>query len=68
MAKYVIEDTTLVGIADAIREKEGSTAAIPVPGMKQRILDIISGSVSATDDGAGNVTLTITGNNTITVG
>lgn len=43
MAKYVIEDTTLIGIADAIREKEGSTAAIPVPGMKQRILDIQTG-------------------------
>ena len=43
MAKYVIEDTTLIGIADAIREKEGSIAAVPVLGMRQRILDIQTG-------------------------
>lgn len=43
MAKYVIEDTTLTGIADAIRSKEGTTAGIPVPDMSQRILEIQTG-------------------------
>lgn len=37
MGKYVIDETTLTGIGDAIREKEGTTAAIPVNNMKTRI-------------------------------
>lgn len=43
MAKYVINKSTLTGIADAIRSKEGSTAAIPVLNMKERILNIKTG-------------------------
>lgn len=38
--KYCIEDTTLIGIADAIREKEGSTDSIPVGDMASRIAAI----------------------------
>lgn len=44
MAKYVIEESTLTGIADAIRTKEGSSAVIPVLDMKQRILEIETGT------------------------
>ena len=43
MAKYVIEDTTLTDIGDAIREKEGTTELIPVTEMKPRILSIQTG-------------------------
>lgn len=37
MAKYFIEDTTLTGIAGAIRGKEGSSGAIPVADFASRI-------------------------------
>lgn len=37
MEKYSIEKSTLVGIADAIRQKKGITDPIPVPQMKQEI-------------------------------
>lgn len=37
MGKYVIDETTLTGIGDAIREKEGTTEVIPVNNMKARI-------------------------------
>lgn len=40
MAEYLIQDTTLTGIADAIREKEGSTDAILVASMAEKILGI----------------------------
>lgn len=42
MSKYVIEDTTLTGIADAIRGKTGGTAAIPVSNMAAQIRGIQS--------------------------
>ena len=35
--KYFIEDTTLTGVADAIREKEDSSTAIPVSSFASRI-------------------------------
>lgn len=44
MAKYSIEDTTLTGIADAIRAKEGSTGVIPVPDIPSRIAAIQTGA------------------------
>ena len=44
MAKYSIEDTTLTGIADAIRAKEGSTGVIPVPEIPSRIAAIQTGA------------------------
>lgn len=37
MAKYSIEDSTLIGIADAIREKEDSSDVIPVSELAGRI-------------------------------
>lgn len=43
MAKYVIEDTTLTGIADAIRSKTGGTDPIPVTGMAGQISAITGG-------------------------
>ena len=44
MAKYSIEDTTLTGIGDAIRAKEGSTGVIPVPEIPSRIAAIQTGA------------------------
>ena len=43
MAKYAIEDTTLTNIANAIRGKEGTTDAIPVASMAERIAGLPSG-------------------------
>ena len=40
MAKYIIEDTTLIAIADAIRAKTGSSESILVTDMAERILNI----------------------------
>lgn len=37
MAKYVIEDTTLTGIADAIRAKTGGTDPIAVSDMAEQV-------------------------------
>lgn len=37
MAKYSIEDTTLKGIGNAVREKEGTSADIPVLELEARI-------------------------------
>lgn len=52
MAKYSIEDTTLTGIGDSIRAKEGSSGAIPVAEIASRISAIETGkdvsSVTAT--------------------
>ena len=44
MAKYSIEDTTLTGIGDAIRAKDGSTGAIPVSDIPSRIAAIQTGA------------------------
>lgn len=43
MSKYVIDDTTLIGIGDAIRTKKGTSAQIPVPDLASEILSIPSG-------------------------
>ena len=43
MAKYSIEDTTMTGIGDAIRAKDGSTGVIPVPEIPSRIAAIHTG-------------------------
>ena len=52
MAKYSIDSTTLTGIADAIRAKEGSSGTIPVTKIASRISAIETGkdvsSVTAT--------------------
>ena len=44
MAKYVIEDTTLTGIAGAIREKNGTTNTYKPTEMAAAIAAIVSGS------------------------
>lgn len=44
MAKYVIEDTTLTGIAGAIREKNGTTDTYKPTEMAAAIAAIVSGS------------------------
>ena len=44
MAKYSIEDTTLTGIADAIRAKDGSADPIHVPDIPSRIASIQTGA------------------------
>lgn len=43
MAKYSIEDTTLTGIGDAIRAKDGSADPIHVPEIPSRIAAIQTG-------------------------
>ena len=46
MADYLIQDTTLTGIADAIRGKTGGTGPIPVSGMAGAISGIQTGGGS----------------------
>lgn len=56
MAKYSIDSTTLTGIADAIRAKDGSTGVIPVPEIPSRIAAIQTGSdVSGVTAGESDV-------------
>lgn len=43
MSKYVINDTTLTGIGDAIRAKGGTTALIPVTGLADAITNLPTG-------------------------
>jgi hypothetical protein len=43
MANYVIKDTTLQGIANAIRAKTGETGSIPTLGMADKISSISTG-------------------------
>ena len=47
MGTYLIQDSTLAGIADAIRAKTGGTDPIPVPDMKTLISGISSGGLPA---------------------
>lgn len=46
MSKYVIDSATLVSIGDAVREKDGTTAAILVKDIPARILAIETGGGS----------------------
>ena len=43
MSKYAINDTTLIAIGDAIREKEGTAEPIPVAAFAERIAAITTG-------------------------
>lgn len=49
MAEYIIQDSTLTGIADAIRAKTGSTEAIGVADMASQIEGIQAGGGDAPD-------------------
>ena len=52
MAEYLIQDTTLTAIADAIRSKTGATDTIPVTDMANQIASITTGG------GGGDYTVT----------
>ena len=43
MAEYLIQDTTLTGIAEAIREKTGGTDPVAVSDMARKIAEIEAG-------------------------
>ena len=61
MSVYSIEDTTLTGIADAIREKTNGTDNIDVDGMSDLIRGITTGaelSIIVTADSGATVTAT----------
>lgn len=49
MAKYSIEYSTLKGIGNAVREKEGTSADIPVPELETRIRAITTGVDTSAD-------------------
>lgn len=70
MAEYLIQSETLTGIADAIRNKEGSSANIPVLEMAEKILAIEGGGSGSIDhsleDGIIRRTLTSYSNDRIT--
>lgn len=63
MAEYLIQDTTLAAIGDAIRSKEGSSSPIPVSEIASRIAAIetgvtvqrVSGTLKTTTSGSVNV-------------
>ncbi|MBR4072231.1 MAG: leucine-rich repeat protein [Clostridia bacterium] len=67
MALYFIKDTTLKGIADAIRTKTGDTASIPVARMASKIASISVGESSGGSSGendSGYTTKIITASGT----
>ena len=41
--KYLIEEATLTGIADAVREKKGTSDLIQVSNLAQAIIDLPTG-------------------------
>lgn len=57
MSKYVINDSTLVAIGDAVREKDGTTAPIVVSDLATRIKAIPSGGEELPEEA-----FTVTGN------
>lgn len=60
MVKYLIEETTLTEIGNAIRGKEGSTDLIPVVDMASRISEIASGSGKKFTSGTVTFTTSLT--------
>lgn len=64
MAEYLIQDTTLTAIGNAIRSKEGSSGKIPVSSFASRISAIKTGATvqrksgTFTTDSDGNATVT----------
>lgn len=67
MAKYVIEDTTLTNMADAIREKTGGTKPITPSNFATEIEGIQSGGGDTTkEDGLIDGTLTSYSNDRVT--
>ena len=66
MAKYVIEDTTLTNMADAIREKTGGTEPITPSNFATEIAGIQSGGDTTIEDGLVEGTLTEYSNDRVT--
>lgn len=64
MAEYLIQDTTLTAIADAIREKTGSTGALTPSGMITEINKLVdtSGDTDAPESGSAIGNLSVTNN------
>ena len=60
MAKRVYDDATLVGIADAIRQKTGGTASIPVTELASEIAGIEAGGGARVGELVGGTILDIT--------
>ena len=58
MGKYVIDETTLTAIGDSIREKEGTTEAVPVTEMAGRIAAITTAEDKMTLTAVGNTVQT----------
>ena len=50
MSQMLIQRETLVGIADAIREKSGTTDSIPVPELAAKIMAIESSVVEELEE------------------
>lgn len=48
MSKLIIDKSTLIDIADAVREIEGTLEAIPVEELAQRIREIPAKLISST--------------------
>lgn len=61
MAKVFIEETTLTNIGNAIRDKEGSSALIPVTDMATRIAAIETGGGGGGDSGIPEEAFNLTG-------
>lgn len=59
MAEYLIQDSTLSGIADAVRTKRKTTAEIPVASLAAEILEISGGTTETLPE---QVTLTAAAN------
>lgn len=51
MGKAIIDEDTLIGIADAIRTKKGTTNLIPTPNMRNEILSISGGGSPVLENG-----------------
>ena len=64
MAEYLIQDTTLTAIGNAIRSKEGSSGTIPVSSFASRLSAIKTGATvqrksgTFTTDSSGKATVT----------
>ena len=69
MADYLILDTTLAAIGNAIRAKEGSSALIPVSEIASRIAAIETGATgAAVQRKSGTITTGSFRNDTVTCG
>ena len=59
MGKYLIDETTLTGIADAIREKSGKLESIPVTNYATEIANLPTGGLPVLYEGYSDVRVVI---------